>query len=71
MYKYTWLRMAEERVVDKAPMDYGLITKRMPGRLLDLKVWRGGGGGMSDHFLVVARLKLLGSWRSAGRMEGV
>ena len=25
---------------------------------------------MSDHFLVEARLKLLGGWRSAGRMEG-
>ena len=28
------------------------------------------GGGLSDHFLVEARLKLLGGWRSAGRMEG-
>ena len=26
---------------------------------------------MSDHFLVEALLKLLGVWRSAGRMEGV
>ena len=26
---------------------------------------------MSNHFLVEARLKLLGGWRSAGRMEGV
>ena len=26
---------------------------------------------MSDHFLVEAQLKLLGGWRSAGRMEGV
>ena len=44
----------------------------MLGRLLDLKVWRGeGGGGLSDHFLVEARLKLLGGWRSDGRMEGV
>ena len=28
-------------------------------------------GELSDHFLVEARLKLLGGWRSAGRMEGV
>ena len=27
--------------------------------------------GLSDHFLVKARLKLAGGWRSAGRMEGV
>ena len=26
---------------------------------------------MSEHFLVEARLKLVGGWRSAGRMEGV
>ena len=26
-------------------------------------------GGLSDHFLVEAGLKLLGGWRSAGRME--
>ena len=26
---------------------------------------------MSDHFLVEARLKLVGGWRSAGRLEGV
>ena len=29
------------------------------------------GGGLSDHFLVEARLKLVGGWKSAGRMEGV
>ena len=28
-------------------------------------------GGLSNHFLVEARLKLFGGWRSAGRMEGV
>ena len=26
---------------------------------------------MSDHFLVEARLKVVGGWRSAGRTEGV
>ena len=40
-------------------------------RLLDVKVWKEEGGGMSDHFLVEARLKLVGEWRSAGMMEGV
>ena len=25
---------------------------------------------MSDHFLVEARLKFVGGWRTAGRMEG-
>ena len=29
------------------------------------------GGGLFDHFLVEARLKLVGGWRRAGMMEGV
>ena len=43
----------------------------MLGRLLDVKVWRGEGGGLSDHFWVEVRLKLVGGRRSDGRMEGV
>ena len=56
VYKYTWLRMVEVRVVDRELMDYVLLPKRMLGRLLDVKVWRREGGGMSYHFLVEARL---------------
>ena len=69
-YKYTWLRMTEGRVVG-ALMGYVLLSKRMVGRLLDVKVWRGEDGGMSERLLVVARLKMVGGWRSAERMEGV
>ena len=52
-------------------MDYVLLPTRMLGRLLDVKVWIGEGGGMSDHILVEAWLKLVDGWRSARRMEGV
>ena len=51
-------------------MEYVLLPKLMLRRLLDVKMRRGEGGRMSDHFLVEARLKLVGGWRSAGRMEG-
>ena len=54
------------RVVDRALMDYVLLPKRMLGRMLDVKVWRGEGGGIYDNFLMEARLKLVGGWRSAG-----
>ena len=62
------------------------LPKRMLGRLLDVKVWRGGPrwkselkliimwrgeGGILDHFLMKTWLKLVGGWRSAGRMESV
>ena len=58
-------------MVDMALMDYVLVPKRMLGKLFDVKVWRREGGGMSDRFSVEARLKFVGGWRSAGRMEGV
>ena len=49
-----------------------VVTKTNAWKIvIDVKVWRGEGGEMSDHFLVEARLKLVGGWRSAGRMEGV
>ena len=54
-----------------ALMVYVLLPRRMLGGLLYLKVWRGEGEGMYDHFLVEAGLKLAGRWRGAARMEGV
>ena len=53
---YTWIRVAKERVIEIALMDYVLITKRMVGRLKDVHVFRGVTAGMSDHFLVEAKV---------------
>ena len=64
-YKYTWLRMAEGSVVDRALMNYVLLPKRMLGRLLDVNVWRGEGARMSDHFFGGSSAEI-GGW-----MEGV
>ena len=53
--KYTWIRVANERVIESALMDYVLITKRMVGILKDVHVFRGVAAGMSDHNLVEAK----------------
>ena len=45
--KYTWIRVANGRVIERALMDYVLITKRMVGRLKDVHVSRGVAAGMS------------------------
>ena len=45
IYVYTWLRMAEGRVVDGALIDNVLLPRRMLGILLDMKVYRGEEGG--------------------------
>ena len=39
--------------------------------MFDVNVSRSEGGGMFDHFLVEARLKVADGWRSTRRMEGV
>ena len=36
--KYTWIRVANGRVMERALTDYVLITKRMVGRLKDVCV---------------------------------
>ena len=54
------MRTVEGRVVDRTLMDYVLLPKQTRGRLLDVNVCRGGGGRMSDHFLIEARLTVVG-----------
>ena len=60
--KYTWIRVANGRVIERALMDYVLITKRMVGRLKDVHVFRGVAAGMSDHFLVKAEVVVAKEW---------
>ena len=59
--KYTWI-VANGRVIERALMDYVLITKRMIGRLKDVHVFRGVAAGMSDHFLAEAKVVVAKEW---------
>ena len=52
-YSYSSFR----RLVERAMMDYVLVEKSVLGRLVYVHVARGAGGGVSDHFLVVAKMK--------------
>ena len=66
--KYTWIRMANGRVIERALMDYVLITKRMVSRLKDVHVFRDVAAGMSHHFLVEAKVVVAKEW--GNRMVG-
>ena len=69
--KYTWERVVRGEVVERALMDYVIISKKVWKRLLDVHVYRGAADGVSDHFLVEGRLKVIGKWRrDRGRTEG-
>ena len=54
--------MANGTVIERALMDYVLITKRMVGRLKDVHVFSGVAAGMSDHFLVEAKVVVAKEW---------
>ena len=66
--------MANGRVIERALMDYVLITKRMVGRLKDVHVFKGVATGMSDHFLFEAkewRNRMAGCRREVVKVEGL
>jgi hypothetical protein len=69
--KYTWVRVIDGEVTERALMDYVVVSERMVGKqLLDVNVMRGVAGGISDHFLVVAKVRVAGRWVKQQREEG-
>ena len=62
--KYTWMRVAGGRVVDRALMDYVLVCRRLIGRLKDVHVLRGVGKGISDHLLIETKIEVAKEWRN-------
>ena len=62
IHKYTWERVAHGRVVDRALMDFVIVSRRLRGRLLDVNVMRGAAGGMSDHYLVEEKMRVNGNY---------
>ncbi|XP_076031278.1 uncharacterized protein LOC143019503 [Oratosquilla oratoria] len=69
-HKYTWERVVEGRVVDRALMDYVVVNRIMIGRVKDVHVLRGEGGGISDHFLVEGKLRVEDRWRRRKGTKG-
>ncbi|XP_071512709.1 craniofacial development protein 2-like [Panulirus ornatus] len=55
IHKYTYV---SRRDGQRALLDYVLIDRRAKVRLLDVNVLRGATGGMSDHYLVEAKVKI-------------
>ena len=60
--KYTWIKVANGRVIERALLGYVLIIKRMVGRLKDVHAFRGMVAGTFDHFLVEAKVVVAKEW---------
>ena len=67
IYKYTWVRVVEGKVVERALLDYVLVDKRILGKVQNVQVRRGVAAGMSDHFLVEVKLMVGKSWGNRAR----
>ena len=59
IHKYTWVSGVNG---ERALLDYVCVEQRIKDRLLDVNVLRGAAGGISDHFLVEARVRIKGGW---------
>ena len=62
VHKYTWFRRTRGEVVCEALMDYVVVQKKIRHRLIDVNVLRGAAGGMSDHYLVEGKVKVVPAW---------
>ena len=67
--KYTWARVDKGKVVDRALMDYVIVSRKIVRRLRDVHVYRGEAGGISDHYLVQGKIVVAGG-RGRGNKGG-
>src|SRR6201990_823295 len=59
IHKYTWVSGVNG---EKGLLDFVCVRWEERSRLLDVNVLRGAAMGISDHYLVVARVKVKGGW---------
>ena len=70
VHKYTWERRRREEIVDRALMDYVLVSGNGRSKLLDVNVLRGESAGMSDHYLVEGKMRVNPNWKKRQVAEG-
>ena len=75
IHRYTWrvLRRVEGVLEErKAMIDYVCVDERLRRQVCDTRVWRGWGNGISDHHIVMAKVRIQNEWvrRQRQRQEG-
>src|SRR5678815_4748263 len=70
IHKYTRVGVGRDGIEVKSMIDFVLV-KKMLKHVLDVKSVRGLGIGLSDHYVVLCKIKLVGAWmeRKVIRME--
>ena len=75
IHRYTWRVLRRTNGIlneRKAMIDYLCVDGRMRSQVMDARAWRGWGSGISDHYLVMARISVQKKWvrRRRGGQEG-
>src|SRR5678815_16083 len=65
IHKYTRVGVGRDGIEVKSMIDSVLVKKEMLKYVFDVKSVRGLGMGLSDHYFVLCKIKLVGAW-----MEG-
>ena len=71
IHNYTWRRTIRVVIVTSAPMDYVLVPGNSRSKLLDVNVLRGEAAGMSDHYLVEAKITVIPNWKVRSGAKGI
>src|SRR5678815_5964693 len=61
IHKYTRVGVGRDGIEVKSMIDFVLV-KKMLKHVLDVKSVRGLGIGLSDHYVVLCKIKLVGAW---------
>ena len=62
MHKYTRVGVDRDGLEVKSLIDLVLVKKEMQKYVLDVKAVRGLGMGISDHYIVLCKIRLVGTW---------
>ena len=61
--KFTWVSGGDDR---KSLLNFIVVQEEERNKLLDVNVLRGAGGGISDHPLVISKIRYLKRWAGRG-----
>ena len=62
MYKYIRVTRGQDKVDIKSMLDLMLVNRHMLCYVQDVRVVRGIGCGLSDHHVVLCKVRLVGAW---------
>ena len=62
LYKYTMVARGQDGLEVRSIIDLVLVKKDMLPYLQDMRAVRGMGGGLSNHHVVLCKVRLVGAW---------